>query len=145
MTWPESVDQALCFGWIDGVRRSVDDRRYTIRFTPRKPGSIWSNINIAKVESLREKGLMKSAGEAAFAKRSDEKSGIYNFENAARTLSPEYEKRFRANSPAWKFFEAQPPGYRKLNIFRVMSAKLEKTRLSRLEKLIMASAAGKRI
>jgi len=145
MSWPESVDQALCFGWIDGVRRNVDAERYTIRFTPRKPGSIWSKVNIAKVCALREKGLMTAQGEAVFSKRNPEKSGIYSFENEAKTLSRDLEKKFRSNAEAWSFFGTQPPGYRKQMIFRIMSAKQEKTRHIRLEKLIAASAQGKRL
>jgi uncharacterized protein YdeI (YjbR/CyaY-like superfamily) len=145
MTWSESVDQALCFGWIDGVRRTIDAESYSIRFTPRKPGSNWSNINIKKVEELSKSGQMKSEGLAAFSKRSESKSGIYNFENVAKTLLPEYEKQFKANEKAWTFFSAQPPGYKKLNIFRIMSAKQEKTQVSRLEKLIAESEAAKRI
>jgi uncharacterized protein YdeI (YjbR/CyaY-like superfamily) len=145
MTWPESVDEALCYGWIDGVRRSIDDERYSIRFTPRKSSSIWSNVNIKKVAELTKKGLMKPAGIAAFEKRTESKSGIYSFENPAKQLTPEYEKIFKANKEAWDFFLAQPPGYRKLNIDRVMNAKQEKTQMSRLENLIATSAERKRI
>ncbi len=145
ITWPESVDEALCFGWIDGVRKSIDAESYTIRFTPRKSGSIWSAVNIQKVGELTKKGLMKPEGHAAFAKRTAEKSAIYSFENEAKILTSEYEKLFKLNKKAWDFFTAQPPGYKKQMIFRVMSAKQEKTQLSRLEKLIAASASGKRI
>lgn len=145
MTWPESVDQALCFGWIDGVRRSLGAESYTIRFTPRKPDSIWSNVNIKKIAELTDKQLMQPAGIAAFAKRSEAKSGIYSFENGAKKLTPGYEKIFKANKKAWTFFMAQPPGYRKLNIDHVMSAKQEKTQLSRLEKLIAASESQQRL
>jgi uncharacterized protein YdeI (YjbR/CyaY-like superfamily) len=145
ITWPESVDEALCFGWIDGIRRSIDAHAYSIRFTPRKPASIWSAINIKKVAELTQKGLMKPEGLAAFEKRKPEKSAIYSFENQAKTLTPEFEKLFKANKKAWEFFSAQPPGNKKLNIFRVMSAKQEKTQLSRLEKLIAESEAGRRI
>ncbi|CAM3293567.1 Bacteriocin-protection protein [Flavobacterium longum] len=145
MNWPESVDQALCYGWIDGVRRSVDENSYSIRFTPRKPNSIWSNVNIRKVAELTEKGLMQPAGIAAFAKRSEAKSGIYSFEKPAESLLPEYEKLFRKNKAAWTFFNAQPPGYRKLSVHHVMSAKQETTQLNRLEKLISASANQKRL
>jgi len=145
MDWSEAVDQAICFGWIDGVRRSIDGESYCNRFTPRKPTSNWSNINIKKVEELTKQGLMKPAGIAAFEKRKAEKSGIYSFENEAKALSPELEKHFKANKKAWDYFWAQPPGYKKLNIYRVMSAKQEKTQWSRLEKLITASEAGNRI
>lgn len=145
MDWSQAVDQAICFGWIDGVRKSIDGESYCNRFTPRKPTSNWSNINIRKVEELTKKGLMKPAGIAAFEKRKPEKTGIYSFENEAKSLAPEYEKHFRANKKAWDFFSAQPPGNQKLNIHRIMSAKQEKTQWSRLEKLIAASEAGKRI
>lgn len=145
MDWSQAVDQAICFGWIDGVRRSIDGESYCNRFTPRKPTSNWSNINIKKVEELTKKGLMKPAGIAAFEKRKPEKTGIYSFENEAKSLTPEYEKHFKANKKAWDFFSAQPPGNKKLNIYRIMSAKQEKTQWSRLEKLIEASEAGKRI
>ncbi|HLA55586.1 MAG TPA: YdeI/OmpD-associated family protein [Flavobacterium sp.] len=145
MDWSESVDQALCYGWIDGVRKSIDADSYCIRFTPRKPTSIWSTINIKKIEELTKKGLMKPAGIAAFEKRTEARSGIYSFENEAKTLAPLYEKQFMSDKKAWAFFSAQPPGYKRLNIFRVMSAKQEKTQLSRLKKLIAASKAEKRI
>jgi uncharacterized protein YdeI (YjbR/CyaY-like superfamily) len=145
MDWSQSVDQALCFGWIDGVRRSIDAESYSNRFTPRRPNSNWSSVNIKKVAELTRKGLMKPEGLAAFEKRSEARSGIYSFESEAKTFSPEYEKQFMANKKAWDFFSAQPPGYRRLNIFRVMSAKQEKTQWSRLEKLISASEACKRI
>ena len=145
MTWSESVDQALCFGWIDGVRKRIDDESYTIRFTPRRAGSIWSSINIAKVAELEKKGLMRPAGKAAFSKREDAKSVIYSYEKPPETLDSEYEKLFRMQKDAWKFFAQQPPGYRRQMIHRVMSAKQEKTRMSRLKKLILASENGKRL
>lgn len=145
MTWPESVDQALCYGWIDGIRRSIDEHSYAIRFTPRKPNSIWSNVNIRKVSELTQKGFMQPAGILAFAKRSEAKSGIYSFEKAAESLLPEYEKLFRKNKAAWAFFNAQPPGYRKLSVHHVMAAKQEATRMNRLEKLISASANQERL
>jgi len=145
MTWSESVDQALCYGWIDGVRRSIDQESYSIRFTPRKPTSIWSNVNIQKVSELTAAGLMQPAGLSAFEKRSASKSGIYSFENAPKQLTSAYTKIFKANVKAWKFFNDQPPGYRKLCIDYIMNAKQEKTQLSRLEKLIEASAAERRV
>lgn len=145
MTWSESVDQALCFGWIDGVRRRIDDDSYSIRFTPRRTTSIWSAINIAKIEVLSEKGLMQPAGIAAYEKKEDKRAVIYSYENQPREFEPQYEKRFRTNKKAWTFFEAQPAGYRKLMIYRVTSAKQETTRQSRLEKLIAASEDGKRL
>lgn len=145
MTWSESVDEALCFGWIDGVRKRIDDDSYTIRFSPRRPGSIWSAINIAKVAELKKKGLMRPAGTAAFAKRTEAKSAIYAYENVPEELDSGYEKLFRKERDAWKFFSLQPLGYRRLMIHHVMSAKQEKTRTSRLNKLILASENGKRL
>jgi uncharacterized protein YdeI (YjbR/CyaY-like superfamily) len=146
LTWPESVDCALCYGWIDGKRKSVDGARYTIRFTPRKPGSIWSKINVAKVAALVEAGLMRPAGAKAFAARSDAKTGIYSFERAkAATLEPADEKRFRANKPAWAYFSARPPSYRRAAYHWVISAKKAETRASRLATLIADSAAGRHI
>jgi uncharacterized protein YdeI (YjbR/CyaY-like superfamily) len=145
LTWPESVDEALCFGWIDGVRNRVDGTRYTIRFTPRRKTSIWSAINIARVAELRKQGRMQPAGLAAFEARDEKKSAIYAYENRPRALAPEYEKVLRRDKAARAFFEAQPPGYRKLCAFWVMSARKEETRQKRLAKLIADSAAGKRI
>jgi uncharacterized protein YdeI (YjbR/CyaY-like superfamily) len=145
MTWSESADQALCFGWIDGVRKSLGEHGYTIRFTPRKPASNWSAINIAKVAELTKKGLMRSAGEAAFAKRVEHKSAIYSYENRPKEFSAEYEKQFKKNRTAWEFFRSQAPSYQRLVIYWVMSAKQEATRASRLKKLITASAEGRRV
>lgn len=145
MTWSESVDQALCFGWIDGVRRSLDDAAYTIRFTPRRPKSVWSSNNIAKVEELKKKGLIRPAGLAAYDKKEDHRSVIYAYENRPREFDPKYEKKFRSSNKAWKFFETQPPGYRRLMIYWVISAKQEATRLRRLEKLIAASEESRRL
>ncbi|HSE45914.1 MAG TPA: YdeI/OmpD-associated family protein [Gemmatimonadales bacterium] len=146
MTWPESVDQALCFGWIDGVRRRLDQVSYTIRFTPRRAGSNWSAINIRRVKALQAEGLMHAAGLTAFAKRSDDKSRIYFYEqrHTAR-LDPEHQKKLEANRKAWAFFQAQPPGYQRLMAFWVVSAKKEKTRLKRLQRLIDQSARGRRL
>ena len=139
MSWSQSVDQALCFGWIDGVRKSIDGERYCIRFTPRKSTSIWSNINIKKVEELQKKGLMKKAGLDAFNKRKMSKSGIYSFENEIKQLDTAYEETFKANSKAWAFFSKQAPSYKRTRIHLVMSAKQEATRIARLNKLIEAS------
>ena len=144
MTWQESVDEALCFGWIDGIRRSVDGDRYTIRFTPRKPRSNWSNINIERVAELTKLGRMTPAGREAFEARDEKRDYSYE-ETRRRELSPEQEKTFRSNRKAWAFFEAQPPGYRKTLIFWVTSAKKEETRTSRLNRLIAESAAGRRL
>ena len=145
ITWPESVDEALCFGWIDGVRKSIDEDSYMIRFTPRKSTSIWSNVNIGRVKELISTGRMEKAGLEAFEKRDEKKSGIYAFERKNAALPPELEKEFRKHRKAWAFFEAQPPGYRKLMAYYVIDAKRDATRASRLEKLIEASAAGKRL
>jgi uncharacterized protein YdeI (YjbR/CyaY-like superfamily) len=138
MTWSESVDQALCFGWIDGVRRSIDAESYSIRFTPRRPGSNWSAVNIKKIVELTEKGLMRPAGIAAFEKRTEDKSAIYAYEKKPNKFPTEFEKSFRANEKAWEFFDKQPACYKKLMMFWVLSAKQEAIKFSRLEKLIEA-------
>jgi uncharacterized protein YdeI (YjbR/CyaY-like superfamily) len=145
MSWSESVDQALCFGWIDGVRRSIDEESYSIRFTPRKKSSIWSAINIKKIEELTKAGLMKEAGIKAFELRSEAKSRIYSHETEPSILNPEFEKQFKDNKPAWDFFEKQAPSYKKVMIHWIMTAKQEKTRISRLEKTINISADQKRM
>ena len=145
MTWSESVDQALCFGWIDGVRRSLDENSYTNRFTTRKPKSNWSSINIEKVRVLMEKGLMHPAGMAAFNKREEARSGVYAYENRPKTLGPKYEKIFKQNKTAWEFFSSQAPSYQRTIIYWIMNAKQEITRMSRLEKTINASAEKRRL
>lgn len=145
MTWPESVDQALRFGWIDGVRRRIDDETYAIRFTPRKSTSIWSAINIRKVDELIKTGQMQPAGIVAFEKRTENKSKIYAYENAPAQLSPELEKLFKANKKAWAFSTTQAPSYQRVIIHRIITAKQEKTQLSRLEQAISASEAQKRV
>jgi uncharacterized protein YdeI (YjbR/CyaY-like superfamily) len=146
ITWPESVDEALCFGWIDGVRKSIDDESYMIRFTPRKPSSTWSAVNIKRVGELAEQGRMHPAGLAAFARRTEAKSGIYAYENRdSAALEAADEQQFRANAQAWDFFQAQPPGYRKTAIWWVVSAKQEATRRKRLATLIDDSAHGRTI
>ena len=145
MNWSESVDQALCFGWIDGVRRKIDEESYCNRFTPRKAKSNWSAVNIAKIEDLTKKGLMKPAGIVAFAKRTEDKSAIYSYENTPLKLDDNLENEFKAHEKAWSFFEKQPNGYRKLMIYRIMSAKQETTRKSRLQKLIIESENEKRL
>lgn len=146
ITWPESVDEALCFGWIDGVRRTIDAESYVIRFTPRKTGSTWSTVNTRRAEELQRAGRMKPAGRRAFEARDPEKSGIYLFEqrNNAK-LTAEAAAQFKANHKAWSFFEKQPPGYRKTALWWVVSAKREDTRARRLETLIEDSAAARRI
>jgi len=145
MNWSESVDEALCFGWIDGVRRSIDEESYCNRFTPRKPKSNWSAVNIAKVEELIRRGKMMPAGMAAYEKRLDARSAIYSYENRPEKLETGMESRFRKNDEAWNFFAAKAPSYRRTIIYWVMSAKQATTQLSRLNKLIESSAEGKRI
>jgi uncharacterized protein YdeI (YjbR/CyaY-like superfamily) len=146
MTWSQSVDQALCFGWIDGVRRRIDDERYCIRFTPRKPGSNWSKVNVAKVAELRARGLMAAAGDAAFDARRDATTGVYSFEQDQPTeLPPEMDAAFRADGAAWRWWTAQPPGYRRTASHWVMSAKREDTRQRRFATLVADCAAGRRL
>ena len=144
-SWSEAVDQAICYGWIDGVRNAVDELGYTVRFTPRKAGSIWSAVNIKKVEELTQLGLMKPAGIAAFERRDEKKSAIYAYEQKNAQLGEDYEVRFRANAKAWDFFERQAAYYRRTAIWRVISAKQEETRLKRLDKLISKSEAGEKV
>jgi len=145
VTYNEALDEALCFGWIDGVRKNLDETSYTIRFTPRKARSIWSNVNVNHVERLIKEKRMHAAGLEAYERRDPERTGIYAFENRPKKLAPEYEKTFRANKKAWEFFETQPAGYKRLGIFWVMSAKREETRTKRLHRLIETSAKGVRI
>jgi uncharacterized protein YdeI (YjbR/CyaY-like superfamily) len=146
MTWSEAVDQALCFGWIDSIARRLDQTSRVQRFTPRRPKSNWSAVNIAKVAELKAEGLMTPAGLAAFARREEARSGVYSYENRhLAALDPEREARFRADSGAWEFFSRQPPSYRQTSIYWVMNAKREETRSKRLEGLIDASAQGRRL
>ena len=146
ITWPESVDQALCFGWIDGVRRRIDETSYAIRFTPRRKGSIWSSINIARVQALTRLGLMHPTGTMAHQARSEAKSGIYAYEQRQTAELPEaMARRFRRHRKAWAFFQAQPAGYRRTATWWVVSAKKEETRERRLATLIEDSAAGRPI
>ena len=142
LTWSEAVDQALCFGWIDGRVNRIDDERHMQRFTPRKPSSNWSKVNVEKVSRLKRAGLMRPAGMVAFDKRSDEKTGIYSFEREGAALPPEYENRLRANSAAAEYFNGRPPWYRRTATHWVVSAKREETRLRRLAQLIEDSAKG---
>jgi uncharacterized protein YdeI (YjbR/CyaY-like superfamily) len=144
MTWSESVDEALSFGWIDGVRRGRDEESSTIRFPPRKPRSTWSKVNVEKAQRLIAHGLMRPAGLAAFERRTDDNTGVYSFENETE-LAPEYEARLRANKAAAEYFESRPPWYRRTAIHLVMSAKREETRERRLEQLIEDSAASRDI
>ena len=146
MRWSESVDQALCYGWIDGVRRRVDEDSYTIRFTPRQARSIWSAVNIDKVAALRAAGLMTPAGEAVFALRSEARSHVYSHERSAPAeLAPEAAALFRQNVAAWAYFGACPPGYRQRMLHLVVSAKKQGTRDGRLARLIEACSAGRRL
>ena len=141
ITWPESVDGALCFGWIDGVRKSIDALSYKIRFTPRKPRSTWSAINIKRVAELSRLGLMHSAGLAAFEKRDGDRSAIYAYEQRKTAKLPAlFEWKFRGSAEAWKFFQSQPPWYQRTSTYWVISAKKEETRLKRLATLIDCSA-----
>jgi uncharacterized protein YdeI (YjbR/CyaY-like superfamily) len=144
ITWPESVDEALCFGWIDGIRKKVSDDSYTNRFTPRRTGSNWSAINIAKIEELTKKKRMQPAGLAAFAKRSEAKSRIYSYEKVSVELATPLARKFKANKKAWAFFQIQPPYYRKIMTGWVNGAKQEETRLRRLDKLMKACESGTR-
>src|SRR5207245_238824 len=145
ITYNEALDEALCFGWIDGARKRNQDVSYTIRFTPRKARSVWSLVNITHVARLQELSRMKPSGLKAFAARDERRSGIYSFESAPRKLGAAYEKRFKANKKAWTFFQGQPPGYQRTASFWVMSAKKEETRRRRLDHLINDSASGSRL
>jgi uncharacterized protein YdeI (YjbR/CyaY-like superfamily) len=146
MSWEEAVREALCFGWIDGLTRRIDEDSYCIRFTPRKPRSNWSAVNVRHVEELLSAGRMRPAGIAAFEARTQEKTGIYTYENRhAAKLGPEQDEQFRANERAWQFFQAQPPSYRRLICNYVMSAKKDETRRRRLDRIITVSSAQKRL
>jgi len=148
ITWPESVDEALCYGWIDGVRRSLGDEAYTIRFTPRKKRSVWSNVNIRRVGELTREGRMRPAGVAAFEARTGERSGVYSFEQEDRdriVFDEAQAREFRADAGAWDYFQSCPPWYRRTATWWVISAKKEETRARRLATLIAESAAGRPI
>lgn len=146
ITWPESVDQALCFGWIDGRRKSIDDVSYVIRFTPRKPRSIWSAVNTKRVADLTKLGLMQPSGLKAFRERQAARSGNYSYEQRKDArLTQGQERRFRADKKAWGYFRNQPPWYRTIAIYWVVSAKQEATRLRRLATLIEHSRNGQPI
>ncbi len=144
ITWPQLVDQVLCFGWIDGVRKRLDEDRYAIRITPRKPGSSWSAVNLRRIKQLTRLGLMAPAGLAAFRKRDRKKAG-YSYEERPAGLTGTYARALKANASAWTFFRAQPPWYRRTVSFWIMSAKREETRLRRLAQLIKDSAGGRRV
>ncbi len=145
ITWPESVDEALCVGWIDGIRKSIDANRYKIRFTPRRRHSIWSAVNIARVAALKKEKRMRPAGLAAFAERRENRSGIYAYEQRSAELPEPYNALLQRHQAAYTFFILQPPSYRKLATWWVVSAKKDETRAARLEKLIQVCAAGKRL
>ena len=145
ITWPQSVDEALCFGWIDGIRKNIDEVSYQIRFTPRKQRSTWSSVNIKRVGELNQQGLMQETGLKAFTARQENKSGIYSYEQRSSELPAQYAKKLKKNAAAWKFFQAQPPSYRKAVNWWIVSAKQEEARLKRLDKLIDDSAGGRRI
>ena len=145
LTYREALDQALCFGWIDGIRKKVDEASYTQRFTPRTARSVWSQVNIRRVGELTKLGLMAPSGTKVFEARDPARSGIYSFENRPKKLPPELERRFRNDRAAWEFFQAQPPGYRRIAIWFVMSAKRDETRLKRLAVLMDDSAHGRRL
>lgn len=145
ITYAQALDEALCYGWIDGVRRSLDAVSFTVRFTPRRPRSIWSRVNVRHVERLLAEGRMAGPGVAAYRARDEARTGVYSFERAAAAFSPELLRRFRAARAAWRFFEAQPPGYRRTMTHWVVSAKREETRLRRLATLIARSARRERL
>jgi uncharacterized protein YdeI (YjbR/CyaY-like superfamily) len=146
ITWPEVVEQALRFGWIDGLRRGIDDESYANRVTPRRPGSNWSNVNVAKVEELKGRGLMKPAGLRAYEARRPDRTGVYSSERLAEArLSSEFERRFRADSRAWEWFESRPPGYRRTATHWVISAKRPETRERRLLQLIECSNQQRKV
>jgi uncharacterized protein YdeI (YjbR/CyaY-like superfamily) len=145
ITWPESVDEALCYGWIDGIRKSIDDSTYKIRFTPRRSGSTWSSVNVRRVQALIERGQMQPAGLDAFRFRKEQKSGIHSYEQRSPELQAPYDSMLKRNQAAWDFLQRQPPSYRKAVSWWIISAKREETRLKRLEKLIACSAQGKTI
>ncbi|MDH4165249.1 MAG: YdeI/OmpD-associated family protein [Gammaproteobacteria bacterium] len=146
MTWPESVDEALCFGWIDGVRKRIDDTAYQIRFTRRRPTSIWSAVNLKKYEQLLAAGRVTEAGKRAYACRKEEKSKVYAYEQPAHADLTSVEVRaFKAHREAWKHFESSPPSYRKVLLHWITSARKPETRAARLGKLIAASRKGERL
>jgi uncharacterized protein YdeI (YjbR/CyaY-like superfamily) len=145
MTWSEAVDQAICFGWIDGIRKSIDQESYMIRFTPRNPKSIWSAVNLKKVEELKKQRLMMPSGLAVYKLREESKSQLYSYERENAKLSEDFENLFQANQRAWQFFHSLPPSYQKTAIFWVMSARQESSRIRRLNELIKDSEAGRKI
>ncbi len=145
MTWPQSVDEALSYGWIDGIRRSINNVSYSIRFTPRKKNSIWSRININKISVLKSKGLLMPPGLSVFENRNPVRSISYSYDREEIKLSKVYERKFKGNKAAWKFFQSQAPFYKRVKSYWIMSAKQLPTQLKRLEKLILESNAGRKI
>lgn len=145
ISYPEALDEALCFGWIDGVRKRFDRASYTIRFTPRKPDSIWSAVNTRRIGELIKLGRVHPAGQQVFDRRDPKKSELYSYERATCKLEGAYEKKFRANKKAWEFYQGQAPSYRRTSAWWVVSAKREETRQRRLDQLIAESAKGRRI
>ena len=145
VTWPEVVDQALCFGWIDGIRKSVDDLRYTIRLTPRKPRSIWSAVNLKRAQQLQKMGLMHPSGLKAFQERDKARSQLYSYERKNAKLDESYERKLKANRKAWTYFQSRPAWYQRTASWWVISAKKEETRIKRLAMLIEDSARGRTI
>jgi uncharacterized protein YdeI (YjbR/CyaY-like superfamily) len=145
LTYAQALDEALCHGWIDGVRRRLDGDSFSVRFSPRKPRSIWSKVNVRHVQRLIEAGRMTQAGLAAFEAREESRTGVYSFEQRSTELAPGYRKRFAADEPAWRYFQREAPWYRRTSSHWVMSAKREETRLKRLQTLIDCSAEGLRV
>ena len=145
VTWSETVDQALCYGWIDGLRKSIDQVSYKIRFTPRKHGSIWSGVNIARAQALIAQGKMRPAGLKAFRARRANRSGIYSYEQHSVELEEPYDGLLKKNTAAWRFFRAQPASYQRAVSWWIISARKDETRLKRLEKLMAYSAQGQRL
>ena len=145
ITYAQALDEALCYGWIDGIRKKLDDESFTIRFTARRPTSIWSNVNIGHIDRLTKAGRMQPSGTAAFAIRTPERSGVYSFERETAELEPAMKQRFHKNRKAWKYFEAQPPYYRRVASWWVISAKQDATRERRLAQLIEHSALQQRL
>lgn len=145
MTWPEAVDEALCYGWIDSIRKGIDGESYANRFTPRKRGSVWSNVNVNRVQVMTDFGRMQPSGLAAFQARKEARSGIYSYEQGNLDLPEPYQALLRGNTLAWEFFQRQPASYRKAASWWVVSAKQERTRLTRIETLVAHSARAERL
>lgn len=145
MTYSQSVDQAICYGWIDGIKKAVDSEIYCNRFTPRRATSVWSAVNIKKAESLIKQGLMQPSGLTCYLNRKEDKSRVYSYENKPERLPEELEEKLRENDKAWAYFSSQAPSHQRTILYWIMSAKQDSTRLNRLEKLIKASEEGKRL